>query len=871
MYHNETDIMKNRVGAFYLKPKNYQCLNQFAVEVWFSFATTLCNKRNKQWYTGRDMVLDSSHIIVARYGSITVESYLILDYTKPFTGWYLGHSKLSKLYVSKVNFWDYYNKAEDLESDEEFSLFPPRFIINVARGSNCTMDLNTNISVTLIEEETAKLNISFNLFVSVPTRTFTDSDSSKDASLLFVSPHYCEDNKPKLKDLELYLQHISSNWKEIARHLGISKHHISTINIDYPLVKDKCRKMLRIWLERTTSPCWCHFVEALIDCGLHDVAEEAKKHLQISPSNVIIDSPDTGKGSLKNNPKEKLQKETVQKSPSNVNTESPNTSKDSLYMREGLQKSTVDIAEHKQVRGAAFDNLKKPAPIPVGADTTAEIGNVQFTVNNLMQLSADLEAVCSLKDSKVMLHMCDYNGGIFISKDGSLKITVPRGAIRRGDLVLFATATDLFGSFVLPSKCEADLANPYYWIRVTESYCFQKPIQVEFQHFAVVTACDPSHYQFLCCEDEDRFMQPAVEHDLDFTERGDISLCIFQTQHFCSFCLYHNCKDPMINMIGAYYLKPENLQTLDRFSIEIWFSLPISHCSKRNRELYTKRKLVLQDVGYSFEGACHKSSTSYFFLEYETINGWDIDNFLSKKIPTKKVNFHNYYNYENSEDLWRSEEDSLFPPRFIINVVKSSKCTTDLNTDIIVSLYDEGKLVDSTKFKLFVPISVLTSIGISVSDCNAKSPIIGHHHCENNKPKLVELSKYKTNISNRWKEVALNLGIPEDIFSTIDTNYPILEDKCHYMFKTWLDTTISACWCQLVKALCARDVGLQRVANEIKEHIMCDSASTTLSDEKELFLRDIPECKLVANELKEHNIITYDSANTTLSDGKDEK
>ena len=130
------------------------------------------------------------------------------------------------------------------------------------------------------------------------------------------------------------------------------------------------------------------------------------------------------------------------------------------------------------------------------------------------------------------------------------------------------------------------------------------------------------------------------------------------------------------------------------------------------------------------------------------------------------------------------------------------------------------------------------------------------------------MSKYKTNISKRWK-VALNLGIPKDKVSTIDYNNLDVEDNCYHMFDTWLDTTTSACWCQLIKALCARDVGLQRVANEMKEHIMYDSASTTLSDEKELFLRDISECKLVANELKEH--ITYDSANTTLSDGKDEK
>ena len=179
---------------------------------------------------------------------------------------------------------------------------------------------------------------------------------------------------------------------------------------------------------------------------MHDVAEEAKKHLQISPSNVIVGSPDTGKDSLKKNPKEKLQKEALQKSPSNVNMESPNTSKGSLYTREELQKSSVDIDEHKQLSVTALDDLKKPAPVPAGADTTAK--TVQFTMNDLMQLSADLEAVCPLKDSKVMLHTCDYNGGILISKDGSLKITVPRGAIRRGDLVLFATATDLYNYLV---------------------------------------------------------------------------------------------------------------------------------------------------------------------------------------------------------------------------------------------------------------------------------------------------------------------------------------------------------------------------------------------------------------------------------------
>ena len=48
-------------------------------------------------------------------------------------------------------------------------------------------------------------------------------------------------------------------------------------------------------MEQTTSPCWCHFVEALIDCRLLDVAEEAKNHLQKSTSNVTMGSPNTSK------------------------------------------------------------------------------------------------------------------------------------------------------------------------------------------------------------------------------------------------------------------------------------------------------------------------------------------------------------------------------------------------------------------------------------------------------------------------------------------------------------------------------------------------------------------------------------------------
>ena len=469
----------------------------------------------------------------------------------------------------------------------------------------------------------------------------------------------------------------------------------------------------------------------------------------------------------------------------------------------------------------------------------------EFTSKHII---ADSRTKCPL--SHITSRLYNQNGGVLTSEHGDLKLTIPEGAITDGDSVTLSLASDLYGPFVLPSKRQSDLVSLYYWIGVSGSCHFKKPIQVEFEHFG---ACDPSHYQLLCCEhdDESYTMQPEVDYDLEFTLQGNISLCLFQTQGFCSYCLYHNCKDPMINRIGAYYLIPENYQSLDHFSVEILFSLPMSHCSKRNKELYSRRRLMLHDGGYIFDATCSKNSKSCFFLEYEAINGWDIDHSLSKKIPTKNVNFFNYYT--NSKDLQASEEDSLLPPRFIVNVVKSSECTTDLYTNITVSLYDdEGKLVDSTKFKLFVPISVLTPTSTSVGDCISKSPTIANHCCRNYRPQLVDLSKYKTNISNRWKEVALNLKIPEDKVSTIDADNPNVEDNCYHMFKT-LDTTISACWCNLIQALCARDIGLHKVADEVKVHLKYSNTSEASPDTNHeiidlhqltKYLRRIPDSEL---------------------------
>ena len=302
-----------------------------------------------------------------------------------------------------------------------------------------------------------------------------------------------------------------------------------------------------------------------------------------------------------------------------------------------------------------------------------------------------------LSDSSVMSTTCDCNEKLITSKDG-ITLSIPKGAIKKGDSVIFSIATDLFGPFTIPSNRQTDVVSPYIWI--CASYHFQKPIQVEFEHYG---ACDPSHYQLLCCEDDDEsYTMRPVDHELRFSVREYISLCTFFTTHFCSYCLFHHSDDHVVNRIGTFLLKPEKCQYLHHFTVEIWFSFITTHCLRRNRELYTKKGMILDtNCSHSFEAASDKYTTSYFALKYvQSGDGWCIDHSRSTEIQTKEVNFYNFF--KDVEDLSAHEENALFPPRFILNVVKKP-CSAELDTNITVTLYkDEGRKLDSIAYKLFV-------------------------------------------------------------------------------------------------------------------------------------------------------------------------
>ena len=144
----------------------------------------------------------------------------------------------------------------------------------------------------------------------------------------------------------------------------------------------------------------------------------------------------------------------------------------------------------------------------------------------IRQLGTALSIVIKspISDGSIVSTTCGCNGKLITSNDG-IALFIPKGAIKEGDSVTIFLATSFCSPFILPSNCQTDLASPYYWIGVSESYCFQKPIQVEIEHFG---ACNPSHYQLLCCEDDDEsYTMRPVDCSINFEVQDNIIIMVY--------------------------------------------------------------------------------------------------------------------------------------------------------------------------------------------------------------------------------------------------------------------------------------------------------------------------------------------------------
>ena len=428
-----------------------------------------------------------------------------------------------------------------------------------------------------------------------------------------------------------------------------------------------------------------------------------------------------------------------------------------------------------------------------------------------------------LSDGNVVSTTCNCNEKLITSNDG-IKLFIPKGAIKEGDSVTIAITAGFCGRFTIPSNCQIDVVSPYYWIGVSGSYQFCKPIEVEFEHYG---ACDPSHYQLLCCEDDDEsYTMRPVDYELSFTVRDEISFCTFYTATFCSYCLFHHFNDHATNRIGAFILRPEKYQSLNHFTIEIWFSFVTSYCIKRNEESYRKKGMVL-DCSYMFEASTDKCSSSYIALKYvHSGDGWYVSHSRSMEIQTKLINFYNFYT--DVEELLAHEEMTLFPPRFILNVVKVSEYSTNLVTDLdITIILHSAKGIESMithyNVHLHSTMSPISNVAIAKGDSRSE------HHCsDRNPPNHTELMKYCAKVSINWKAVALQLGISEDKIDVIGVDHlHNAEAKCSAVFKIWLQTNKSPCWCRFMRAL--DKAGLNQAAEEVQKDALEPSVNAMAS------------------------------------------
>ena len=106
---------------------------------------------------------------------------------------------------------------KELKANEDISLFPPHFIVNVTKKPDCNTNLDTNITVTLHKgEEKSTKSIPFNVFVPKFTAIIKTTKSAakfvettrERKPLPSSDEHQCDENKPELRELVKYSQII---------------------------------------------------------------------------------------------------------------------------------------------------------------------------------------------------------------------------------------------------------------------------------------------------------------------------------------------------------------------------------------------------------------------------------------------------------------------------------------------------------------------------------------------------------------------------------------------------------------------------------------------------------------------------------------
>jgi len=188
---------------------------------------------------------------------------------------------------------------------------------------------------------------------------------------------------------------------------------------------------------------------------------------------------------------------------------------------------------------------------------------------------------CPLPDSPIVSMVFDYTGGVLIVEEHDVRVTIPHGAIEVGQKIQIEVSADLFGNFVVPESYQPISA--YVWIGAC--YKFKKQLEIEVEHWAVVSQQDLSHLcilttdcEMLCAKSEmnlEEMYEDTCNHQYEING----TTCTFYTDHFCSKCLATKYRELPKRIVMYHYVPKDYTKDLD-FVAEVCFCYDLRLCKK---------------------------------------------------------------------------------------------------------------------------------------------------------------------------------------------------------------------------------------------------------------------------------------------------
>ena len=67
----------------------------------------------------------------------------------------------------------------------------------------------------------------------------------------------------------LFIEGYAIKWREIGLELNLTSAELDNIQVDYPRVKERCRTMLKVWLQRDAEASWGKLLIAMQNADIY--------------------------------------------------------------------------------------------------------------------------------------------------------------------------------------------------------------------------------------------------------------------------------------------------------------------------------------------------------------------------------------------------------------------------------------------------------------------------------------------------------------------------------------------------------------------------------------------------------------------------